>query len=69
MSLRTKPFKKNEHGYPMHELDGKVGYPVDHSIENGKRGAKPGHPAPMGGAPNQMAGKPGAGSDPDGDND
>jgi len=64
MSLRTKPFKKNQFGYPTHELDGKVGYPVDHSFNDGNHGAKPGHPAPMGGGPNQMPGKP---SDNDGD--
>lgn len=64
MSLRTKPFKKNAYGYPTHELDGTVGYPVDHSHNDGKGGAHPGSPAPEGGAPDQYPGRPGAGSTP-----
>lgn len=63
MSLRTKPFKKNAEGYPMHELDGKVGYPVDHSIPDGIKGAKPGNPAIEGGAVGKIVpGNPGAGN-------
>jgi len=64
MSLRTKPFKKNQYGYPTHELDGKVGYPVDHAVEGEHTKTNPGHPAPEGGAPDQYPGKPGAGSTP-----
>jgi len=68
MSLRTKPFKKNQYGYPTHELDGKVGYPVDHSHNDGKGGAKPHGTNPMSNV-SHKPGKPGAGSDPDGPGD
>lgn len=47
MSLRVKPFKKNQHGYPTHELDGTVGYPVDHAIEGENAKSKPHGNAPM----------------------
>lgn len=62
MSLKVKPFVKNQYGYPTHPLDGQVGYPIDHSHNDGKGGAKPGCPAPEGGGPDQKPGKPGAGA-------
>lgn len=68
MSLRVKPFSKNQYGYPTHELDGKVGYPVDHAIEGEHPKAKPHGNAPMSNV-SHRPGKPGAGADPDGDND
>lgn len=64
MSLATRPFKKNQYGHPTLAIDSTVGFPVDHSHNDGKGGAKPGTPAPDGGAPQQFPGKPGAGSTP-----
>lgn len=64
MSLKVKPFTKNQHGYPTLPIDSTVGFPVDHSTNDGPGGAHPGHPAPEGGAPNQQPGKAGAGAKP-----
>ena len=42
-----KPFAKNEHGHPMVAADATVGYPVDHSVNDGKGGAHPKGNAPI----------------------
>jgi len=43
----NKPFSKNKYNYPTHALDGTVGYPVDHSVNDGPGGAHPKGTAPL----------------------
>lgn len=58
-----KPFSKNKYGHPMVEADKTIGYPVDHSHNDGSggahaRGTGP-ESGPIGGQPKAVSTKKG----------
>lgn len=61
-ALATRPLSKTSDGHPMVPGDLMIKYPhgpqAMEGITDSKNRPSPGHPAPHGGAPNQMPGKP-----------
>ncbi len=61
--LAGKPFRKSTEGHPMVDADSVESMKYPHGpqalegLQNSDNRPKPGHPAPVGGAPNQMPGK------------